>query len=579
MATLTLSCSSASNSAPFKENASLRITYTALNGVLQITEIEGRRTDGYHSWNVNKTSLTVDVAGTSKSISLSHYIDFNSSWKNFGATDTTWSGLSGTSISITVTMPSADEAFGGAKFTGKVTMSWDTYTVSYEANGGSGAPISQTKTYGTALTLSSTKPTRTGYTFSKWNTKSDGSGTSYSAGGSYTSNSALTLYAIWTEHKLTVNYYSNGATSAFSDALNTVGSGKNVLVYSQNFLYDNDYSTYGLSNYSNSTGSVYMTRTGYTGTGNWGTSTSGGTLINENTGYATGQAIAKALGKDLSSGDASINLYAQWSENKLTVNYYSNYATYGTYQGEELSVSSSTNVKVHSQEFLYDNSYSSALSNVQNTSYLYLARMGYTPTGYWGTSTTGGNLVDEDDAYTGQELAVALGKDLSSGSVSVNVYPQWNINTYTFSYIANADTATGTIDSITVEWGETFVLPVNAFKREGYKFIGWNACRNTDNTWYVVGQGWITEDAILEGGYEKKEYQSQEEHVFGYSWVKGDEYTISDYTMYTLWEISGVVYIDNGTTFEPYLAYIDNGTDWELYLMYVDDSTDWNIIS
>ena len=38
-----------------------------------------------------------------------------------------------------------------------------TYTISYNANGGSGAPASQTKTYGTTLTLSSTKPTRSGY--------------------------------------------------------------------------------------------------------------------------------------------------------------------------------------------------------------------------------------------------------------------------------------------------------------------------------------------------------------------------------------------------------------------------------
>lgn len=43
------------------------------------------------------------------------------------------------------------------------------YTISYNANGGSGAPGSQTKTHGTDLTLSSTKPTRNGYNFSKWN--------------------------------------------------------------------------------------------------------------------------------------------------------------------------------------------------------------------------------------------------------------------------------------------------------------------------------------------------------------------------------------------------------------------------
>ena len=70
------------------------------------------------------------------------------------------------------------------------------YAVSFDANGGSGAPSAQTKWYGENLTLSSTTPTRTGYSFIKWNTKADGSGTSYNAGASYTSDSAVTLYAV-----------------------------------------------------------------------------------------------------------------------------------------------------------------------------------------------------------------------------------------------------------------------------------------------------------------------------------------------------------------------------------------------
>ena len=74
---------------------------------------------------------------------------------------------------------------------------YSTYTISYNANGGSGAPSSQTKTHGVSLTLSSTKPTRSGYTFTGWNTKANGTGTSYSAGGSYTVNASVTLYAQW----------------------------------------------------------------------------------------------------------------------------------------------------------------------------------------------------------------------------------------------------------------------------------------------------------------------------------------------------------------------------------------------
>ena len=87
----------------------------------------------------------------------------------------------------------------------------NTYTVSYNANGGSGAPSSQTKTYGKTLTLSTTKPTRTGYTFKNWNTNSGGTGTSYSAGGSYTANAAATLYAQWTANTYKITYNGNGS--------------------------------------------------------------------------------------------------------------------------------------------------------------------------------------------------------------------------------------------------------------------------------------------------------------------------------------------------------------------------------
>ena len=130
----------------------------------------------------------------------------------------------------------------------------------------------------------------------------------------------------------------------------------------------------------------------------------------------------------------------------------------------------------------------------------------------------------------------------------------------------------------TVEWQETFALSQNTFKREGYKFVGWNACRNNDSTWYVIGQGWLTEDEIVANGYEKKLYPNEEELIFDMSWIRNNE-DAREFTLYAIWEISGVVYIDNGTTLEPYLAYIDNGTSWDLYLVYVDNGTDWNIIS
>ncbi len=73
----------------------------------------------------------------------------------------------------------------------------NTYKVTYNANGGSGAPAAQTKTYGKALTLSSTKPTRTNYTFKGWGTSASATKVTYAAGASYTANAAITLYAVW----------------------------------------------------------------------------------------------------------------------------------------------------------------------------------------------------------------------------------------------------------------------------------------------------------------------------------------------------------------------------------------------
>ena len=87
------------------------------------------------------------------------------------------------------------------------------YTVSYSANGGSGAPSSQTKWYGETLKLSSTQPTRTGYTFAGWATSSTATTASKKPGDTYTSNAAATYYAVWTPDVFAVSYDGNGGTA------------------------------------------------------------------------------------------------------------------------------------------------------------------------------------------------------------------------------------------------------------------------------------------------------------------------------------------------------------------------------
>ena len=70
------------------------------------------------------------------------------------------------------------------------------HTVSYNANGGSGAPGNQTKWWGEFLTLSSTRPTRANHTFLGWATSANGA-VIYQPGGRYGADNDNTLYAVW----------------------------------------------------------------------------------------------------------------------------------------------------------------------------------------------------------------------------------------------------------------------------------------------------------------------------------------------------------------------------------------------
>lgn len=109
------------------------------------------------------------------------------------------------------------------------------HTVHYNANGGdqNSVPTDQTKTFDEAMILSDKKPTRHGYNFVRWNTKADGTGTSYEAKGNYNhdqNGGTVTLYAIWTPWVHTVHYDANGGdqSSVPNDQKKTYGQSMNV---------------------------------------------------------------------------------------------------------------------------------------------------------------------------------------------------------------------------------------------------------------------------------------------------------------------------------------------------------------
>lgn len=155
-------------------------------------------------WNSGATGVCAsgaNVAGTTRSYTFNRgtsQATANVYGQVYGETVSGYGAFSGgtSQAQITVTIPALPS-----------------YSVNYNANGGSGAPGGQTKWYGRSLTLSSTVPTRTGYTFQGWATSSTGS-VAYKAGGTYTGNSALTLYAVWSELTYTVSFDANGGTGA-----------------------------------------------------------------------------------------------------------------------------------------------------------------------------------------------------------------------------------------------------------------------------------------------------------------------------------------------------------------------------
>ena len=95
-----------------------------------------------------------------------------------------------------------------------------TYTITYDANGGVGAPSAQTKTHGVDISLSKTNPTRHNYIFLGWGTSRTTASIAFKAGATYKENSNITLYAIWKSNPpvvtttYTVKYDANGGTNA-----------------------------------------------------------------------------------------------------------------------------------------------------------------------------------------------------------------------------------------------------------------------------------------------------------------------------------------------------------------------------
>ena len=116
----------------------------------------------------------------------------------------------------------ADEANYGPMGSSNVTLyaRWNinTYYVNFNSNGGSGSMSPQGINYGASANLTANTFTKTGYSFTGWNTAANGSGTSYNNQASFgpMGTSDVTLYAQWSINQYTIDFNSNGGSAVAS---------------------------------------------------------------------------------------------------------------------------------------------------------------------------------------------------------------------------------------------------------------------------------------------------------------------------------------------------------------------------
>ncbi len=141
-------------------------------------------------------------------------------------------------------------------------------TITYDANTASSgtAPEDQSKIYDQDLTLATNTGnlTKDGYTFGGWNTAANGSGTTYVAGASYSSEGEITLYAKWDSITYSISYDANTATSgSVPDDQSKVYDQDLTLATNTGNLVKNGYFFAGWNTAANGSGTTYEAGASY----------------------------------------------------------------------------------------------------------------------------------------------------------------------------------------------------------------------------------------------------------------------------------------------------------------------------
>lgn len=213
------------------DTASEKVIYNSVYGKLPVPERTGYTFDGWYTektggsrikqgdtvtktsdhtlyahWTVNQYTVQLNaMGGTCNKSSIT--CTYGSTYKELEDVSVTaptgmqfdgWTLGQGSDIKIT------PESVVETAENHTLFASWKSvyYTLSYDANGGSGAPASQTKAYGQSIRLSSVVPVKPGYTFLGWSDGQNAGGKLlYAPGDEYTRNDNITFLAMWLENQ------------------------------------------------------------------------------------------------------------------------------------------------------------------------------------------------------------------------------------------------------------------------------------------------------------------------------------------------------------------------------------------
>ena len=314
-------------------------------------------------------------------------------------------------------------------------------TLAYHGNGATGGNTAvQSGKTGDELTTNANGFTRDGYTFVRWDTAKDGSGTAYGEGkngvSQYTMKPAGNdLYAIWKANPASI-VYRNGYPNTTGSTPDTTGSTGDTVTVSQNGF----------------------DRPGYTFTG-WSTSKRGDPSLNPGDKHT------------LEPGTTTV--WAQWKANPAHLVYNSNIGSIGS---ETRTVDGVVDQTVKTIDNPFD-------------------RPGYTFSG-WNTQADGkGKAYDPGADYT------LTANDKSTPKNTSVLYAQWTINKVTLKFDPNG--GVGGYPSINTDAFGSVTIPKDAKEpkvtRPGFRFTGWSLKKTPDKDETLLTPGKDTVSMPAEG--------------------------------------------------------------------------------